>query len=244
MKKMTMFLLVATSFLASGVFANPQASTQKEQTPSNISADLRTEIEKLDSPELSQRIEGAYNLGNMGESAAPAIPFLLQVLERNEGMVEVPKASLDYFEKDTAFLVFSGKAATINPAQIVASVALVKIGKPALGPLRAALLKADPTELPFAYVAEALTRMQDPTTTKMLLGMLSSENRHTRFRIAEALAHSKDPASVDALIGALKDQDSSVKSSAARSLKRITGQDFGEDAGKWQEWRAKNKPTQ
>lgn len=244
MKKMTMFLLVAISFLASGVFAIPQASTQKEQTPSDLPADLRTEIEKLRSPDLSQRIEGAYNLGKMGERAAPVVPFLLQVLERNEGMEEVPRASLDYFEKDTAFLVFGGKAATINPVQIVASVALAKIGKPALEPLRAALLKADPTELPFAYVAEALARMQDPTTTKMLHGMLSSENRHMRFRVAEALAHSKDPASVDALIGALKDQDSSVKSSAARSLKRITGQDFGEDAGKWQEWRAKNKPTQ
>lgn len=176
----------------------------------------------------------------MGEKAAPAIPFLLEVLQRYEGMVEVEEGSLKYFEKDAAFMVFGGKTNTINPVQMVASVALAKIGKPAIEPLRTALLKADPTELPFAFIVAALARMQDPTTTKMLHGMLSSENQHTRSRIVGALAYSKDPSSIDVLIQALKDQDSSVKSAAARSLKKITGQDLGEDVGKWEQWRAKN----
>jgi len=244
MKRIISTLLAAISLLAAPLLAKGHPSPQKEKIPATISPDVRKELEALLSSELPQRLAGAYNLGNMGEKAAAAIPFLIDVLHQNEGMVEVDKELLKYFDKDAAFLVFSGKAATINPVQIVASDALVKIGKPAIEPLCAVLPKADASNLPFAYVVEVLVRMQDPATTKMLHGMLSNENRHARFRIAEALAHSKDPATVDVLIGALKDQDSSVKSAAAKSLKKITGQDYGEDVRKWEEWRAKDKLKQ
>lgn len=244
MKRTSGALLVVISVLALPLLVDGRRTPQKEKISPSVSADVRKELEKLLSSEQPQRLEGAYNLGNMGEKAASAIPFLVDVLQQNQGMVEVEKGSLKYFDKDTAFMVFGGKAATINPVQIVASDALVKIGKPAIQPLRAALSKADPAELPFAYVSEVLARMQDPATTKMLLGMLSDSNPHTRSGIADALGYSKDTATVDALIAALKDQDSGVKSSAAQSLKKITGQDYGEDASKWGEWRAKNKAKQ
>jgi hypothetical protein len=221
-----------------------KSNPQKGKIPASTPPEIRVELEKLLSSELPQRLEGAYNLGNMGAKAVLAIPFLIGVLHDNEGMVDVDEASLKFFEKDTTFMVFGGKAATINPMQIIVSVALAKIGKTAREPLRAELSKADPAMLPFAYFADSLVRMQDPDTTKMLIAMLSDSNRQKRYRIAEALRYSKDPASIDALITALKDQDSNVKSAAGNSLKRITGQDFGEDASKWEEWRGKNKPKQ
>jgi HEAT repeat protein len=41
---------------------------------------------------------------------------------------------------------------------------------------------------------------------------------------------------VPALIQVLGDEYESAGGNAARALKAITGQDFGEDAGRWQEW--------
>lgn len=204
-----------------------------------IPADVQSELDRLRSADRSSRIQGAYQLGEMGERAAPAIPLLIETLGQREGMVDVAEESLKYFEKDASFMVFGGKAATINPVNMVATVALSKIGKPAIGPLRKALATAEPRELPFAYFADALAGIQDPVVTKELLGMLGSENPYARSRIASALARSKDPASIDALIGALKDPEKDVRETAARSLQKISGQDFGEDAAKWQEWRAR-----
>jgi HEAT repeat protein len=241
MKKTISTLLVTVSLFAGPLLAIAQTSPQKDKIPATMSPDVRKELEAVLSSELQKRLEGAYNLGTMGEKAAEAIPFLIDILQQDDGMTDVDQDSLKFFEKDAVFLVYNGKAATINPVQMVVSDALVKIGKQAIEPLRAMLPKADPTELPFAYAAGILARMQDPATTKMLHGMLSDDNRHVRSRVVEALARSKDPATVDALIGALKDQDASVKSAAARSLKKITGQDLGEDARKWEDWRAKDK---
>jgi HEAT repeat protein len=60
---------------------------------------------------------------------------------------------------------------------------------------------------------------------------------------SECLPKRKDPAVIDALIAALKDQESSVKSAAARSLSKITGQKYAEDASQWEQWRSKNQTT-
>jgi hypothetical protein len=242
MRSRTVFLLIVIATLSLGLTTYAQTNSQKDKIPATIPASVTTELEKLLSEALALRLEGAYNLGNMGEKAAPAIPFLISTFEDYDGMTEVDESLLKYFEKDATFMVFGGKANTINPVQMVVTVALAKIGKPAIEPLRSALSKADPTNLPFAYIVDSLTRMQDSATTKILIGMLSDPNRHKRFRIAEALRQSKDSAAIDALITALKDQDSGVKSAAALSLKRITGQNLGEDAANWEEWRAKNRP--
>ena len=244
MRSRILSFLVVVAFLSLGLRTNAQTNPQKDKIPATISGDVRTELEKLLSSELAQRLEGAYNLGNMGEKAAPAIPFLIATFDDYQGMTEVGESLLKYFEKDDVFMVFGGKANTINPVQMVVTAALGKIGMPAIEPLMAALRKADPTNLPFAYIAKSLARMQDPQTTKLLLGLLTDPNEHKRSRAAEALRHSKDPNVVDPLIAALKDQNSNVKSNAALSLKKITGQNFGEDAAKWEESRAKNKPKQ
>jgi hypothetical protein len=243
-KKTILTFLTAVSFLSATLWANAQTSSEKQRIPSGASPELRKELEKLLSSELTQRLEGAYNIGNMREKAALSIPILMEVLKGYDGMVEVDEPSLKYFEKGTAFMVYQGKANTINPVHIVVTDALGKIGKPAIEPLRAALPQANPKELFFSYAADALAKTQDPEAAKILLSILSTGDATARFRIAESLRYSKDPASVDALIQALKDKDKEVKSAAARSLNKITGQAFGEDANKWEEWRAKNKPNQ
>lgn len=244
MKKTLLTFVAVTTLLTASLWANAQTSSEKLSIPSGASPELKKELEKLLSSELPRRLEGAYNIGNMREQAVLAIPILMELLKGYDGMVEIDEASLKYFEKDTAFLIVGNRANTINPVHILLTDALGKIGKPAIEPLRAALPKADPKELYFPYVAEALAKTQDPEATRMLLDLLSTGDANARFRIAGALRHSNDPASVDALIQALKDKDKEVRSTAARSLKKITSQAFGEDAGKWEEWRAKNKASQ
>jgi HEAT repeat protein len=41
---------------------------------------------------------------------------------------------------------------------------------------------------------------------------------------------------IPALIQALDDESIHVRTSAVRALKAITGQDFGEDPARWQQW--------
>jgi hypothetical protein len=234
------FLTVASLLVAPGL-ARAQANSEKGTVRAGVSPELRKELEQLMSSELPRRLEAAYNIGLMGEKAAAAIPTLIEVLKGYEGMKEVDEVSLGYFDKTTAFMVFEGKANTINPVHILVTDALGKIGKAAIEPLRASLLDADPKELLFPYLADALAKMQIPEATAILLPILSGGDTTARFRIAGSLRYSKDAASVDALFQALRDSDKEVRSTAARSLGRITGQSFGEDVKKWEEWRAKGK---
>ena len=106
------------------------------------------------------------------------------------------------------------------------------------------MLATDPTELPYAYAVDIMAKMQDPATTKALIGMLADQNAHVRSRIVGALKYSKDPAAVDALITELNDRETYIRNDAATALKRITGQSFGADANKWREWQAKSKGGQ
>lgn len=62
-----------------------------------------------------------------------------------------------------------------------------------------------------------------------------------RPSVIRALAGVKDNNVETCLAIALRDGDSKVRANAAWALKEITGEDFGEDPIKWQEWLQKNK---
>ncbi|HHT9120077.1 MAG TPA: HEAT repeat domain-containing protein [Candidatus Hypogeohydataceae bacterium YC41] len=72
-----------------------------------------------------------------------------------------------------------------------------------------------------------------------LIATLKDGDSHVRQNAAEALGRIKDTSAVEPLIAALK-QDY-LRASAAWALWMITGEDFGEDSKKWQEWWEKNK---
>ncbi len=63
--------------------------------------------------------------------------------------------------------------------------------------------------------------------------------------LGEIAAKSKDAAyrteTVELLIPLLNDEHPRVRGAAAKSLRAITGQDFGEDAFRWQWWWEKQK---
>jgi hypothetical protein len=219
------------------------AGAQRPSAPAapdaaSLAAPLRALVEKLGAPTMAQQIEGAYGLGQMGASAAPAIPFLLLALRRDVGMVDVDTALLKYFEPGTSYLAGRGVVMMINPAQDVASASLAKIGRPAIAPLSRALQGADPSELFFGYLTDALARVPDPAATAVLLDLLRGANRSARFRVASSLRWNRDPATLDPLIDVLGDSAASVRRTAARALERRTGQSLGEDAARWRAWRA------
>jgi hypothetical protein len=210
--------------------------------PPDHAAKLKLELEKLLSLKLSLQMEGAYNLGEMREKSAPAVPFLIDVLSHSGGVKEVDASALKFLESDSVGIVSGSTFMTVYPVQNVASKALGKIGEPAIDLIQSSVLKNDPTKSAFSFGVDALARMQNPKATKLIHALARSDNVQTRRQIIESLSLNKDPASIDLLIESLTDTVSVIRSSAADSLRRITGKDFGADVGKWNEWWATNKP--
>lgn len=77
-----------------------------------------------------------------------------------------------------------------------------------------------------------------------IIANLQSQDADTRAEAITNLAILKDLDSVALLIPRLRDEDRMVRLRATEALAWITGQDFGEDEGKWNEWFARNKPVQ
>jgi len=90
-------------------------------------------------------------------------------------------------------------------------------------------------------VAYALREIKDPRAVEPLISALKDSDWRVRQAAVIVLGEIKDPRAVEPLISALKDIDPNVRWPAAEALKKITGQDFGEDQRKWQEWWEKSK---
>ncbi len=74
-----------------------------------------------------------------------------------------------------------------------------------------------------------------------LLPLLEDEDSTVRFKTAWALGQIDEPLAVGDLIEALNDKSSQVKSAAHKSLKKLTGEDFGRSYDKWKEWHDRNQ---
>jgi hypothetical protein len=77
-----------------------------------------------------------------------------------------------------------------------------------------------------------------------IIADLQSQDAAIRAEAMTYLAMLKDLDSVTLLIPGLRDEDRMVRLRATEALAWVTGQDFGEDEGKWNEWWARNKPVQ
>lgn len=225
--------------LSLGATIPAQAQTPN---PSTLAPPLRALVASLRDTSLARQLAGAYGLGQLGSRAAPAIPFLFEVLQRYDGMTEVDSSLLKYFDKRTTFLFANGKANAINPAQIVAAASLAEIGRPAVPAIQAALASADPKELFFPYLTNALAGMTDATADAVLYKLIRDPRPHARSRVASSLRLRTDPASLDTLIAVLADTSGIVRDAAAIALQRRTEQKFGENVAKWREWRATQPP--
>lgn len=123
-----------------------------------------------------------------------------------------------------------------------AATALGKLGD-ARGaePLMAALADADANVR--SSVVKALGELGDRRAGPRLLPLLGDKDGTMRQVAAESLGKVGDVTCVESLIVALKDKEAPVRSAAAGALGQISGQNFGQDRKKWEQWWKQNKKT-
>ena len=82
-----------------------------------------------------------------------------------------------------------------------------------------------------------LSRGGDNSSMNLLINMLNRDTEsEIRGRAAEALGNYQNRRAVQALISALDDDDFGVIYQAEQSLRKLTGEDFPDDSGRWNEW--------
>lgn len=82
-----------------------------------------------------------------------------------------------------------------------------------------------------------------------LAGQADAEEEGGRFRVAasasRAVREEKKPLSsntpLEPILACLRFKDPKMRAEAAQSLRKLTGQEFGEDAAAWDAWWAENK---
>lgn len=89
--------------------------------------------------------------------------------------------------------------------------------------------------------SKALGELKDPRAVEPLIAALKDEMDPVQSSAAKALGKIKDVRAVEPLITALKDENSDVQWEISESLTKITGQVFGRDQIKWQNWWKENK---
>jgi HEAT repeat protein len=236
---------------------------QLSQTSSAVSADVKKQIEKLQSGSPRQKINAARNLGEMGEKAAPAAPYLIELIDSQEKH----ESLLDKFYNTVSILGTSGDYVMYESQQ-----ALGRIGRPAVKPLSTVLLKHSRSRVRY-NAAIVLGNIKDLDSVAPLIAALKTDTDYeVRMWSAAALGNLSDTWSINALdnavpalMEALKDKDSNVQQKAAYALGKmkamaavpaliealktdggnsdaglalfmITGQRLGDDPQKWQEW--------
>jgi len=119
-------------------------------------------------------------------------------------------------------------------------------------PALATALRDDPDEEVREEAARALQRIHNPAVVRTLveasrepdprnISMASENAAQVRVEAVVALGQYEEPYVVDALISALDDSSLVVHRAAIRSLRILTGQDFGDDPTAWLRWRQTTK---
>ena len=218
-------------------FANLACASEgptKADIPAGLAPELKGLIEDTFAPEPKKRAEAAERLGEMGEKAAAAVPFLIRLVHDDA------TASRETFEGAVKYTVM---------------VSLGKIGSPAVEPTIAALRRSSgqkrvdlilalgdikdrrvvgaflsvlddsdqevcwraAEELMF-YLEHNPSFRKLPGLTQSLIHATEHKNPEVRGYITKALGKSRDPAAFETLVKLLKDPDDSVRRDAIWAL--------------------------
>lgn len=247
--------------LLAGLVASPENIT--ENSPSayspNVAADVVKQIKKLQSNDPYARVRAAYALGDMGYRATPAVPFLINAL----GDTEVGKSLSD---KLFGFLFLGGGGCGVSTAAMNNLVRIgspsvdpligalrhpdsriryhsaLALDSLALGGFKAqnavpALIEALRDENPQVknFAARSLGDIEDQRAVEPLIHALRDEDMGVRGDAASALGKLKDKRAIQPLLAMLKEKKQNYQF-AIEALREITGQSFGDDLRKWQEF--------
>lgn len=189
-----LIVLMIAALTACGGLKGPMIP--KSSIPAAIDADVKNEIERLYSSSSSKRENGAHNLGIIGKEAAPAVPFLIDMLK----------------DKD-------------EDVRVNAAIALGKIGDPrSVEPLIIALKDEDEDEEVRGPAAIALGDIKDPRAVEPLIVALkliaesSEEEKLIGKNAAIALGKIGDPRAIEPLISAMKDEEKGLKEKVVRNM--------------------------
>jgi len=222
-------------YLLSGGFVYAQSKIPKDKYSRKNPVEVTNKIKKLNSSDPKERALAAYELGEMGKKAAPAIPFLLELvkdtsplawnlttgafLERTSPAEEaiVAVAKISYPEIEPVVEVF-------NLAEKEAAKRVINgLGRKdwATNVLLATLKNKDP-QLRLAAIHNL---GGTPDIKKNVVEILISALRDPYPEVREAAAGSfnkfSDKRSVKPLIAALRDKNAKVKERAAYALGEI-----------------------
>jgi len=192
------------------------------EIPEGMAPQVRVHVESLFSTNPAVRAQAVEKLGAMGHRAQVAAPFVTANVLRGESGKKLPT---------TVVSVFTSPAGT--------AVELEKLGIPALKPLIEHLKQQGGPSVGVDVTAPGIG--SGNLLVGRLIDRLKHPNANVRQRAARLLGTMNNPRAVDPLIEALSDSDARVRDNAAESLKRLTGEDFGTDQQKWQQWRGEKR---
>ena len=89
--------------------------------------------------------------------------------------------------------------------------------------------------------ARSLGHIHDSRAVEPLIAALKDENWEVRRAAFGSLGRIRDARAVEPLITILEDKESNDKKKAEEGLEQITGQKFGQNHKKWQQWWDENK---
>jgi HEAT repeat protein len=183
--RVIVILLITTNIV---YFVHAKLNIPKEKIPLNIPADIKQQIERLYSSNQRERVVALEKLGQMGERAAPAIPFIIGMLDDFE---------LYYYREYHRFKRYS------VVVSMIAVQALIDIGEPAFKPLVAELKNKDPRVR--INVMWGLSQIADPRTAGPLIETLADRDSQVRAKAFAALCDMASLRTIEALTAALNE---------------------------------------
>lgn len=224
MKLKVMTALVAVCCVVSKTYAQPEIP--KEQIPTNISSKVRHQIERLYSTSANERRLAMTELGKMGTSASEAIPFAVEMLadtgsyignETTKCLGKIGKPAVE-----PVISVLASEADVRTKCKAATTLGYLKDER-AVKPLVEAALDDSNRGAGFLYAAAvALTEVNSPRTTEMLIAALAENRLLVRNNAAYILSHTKDTKAVDSLMKALQDETQKTRNIGAFEFGEIT----------------------
>ena len=181
------------------------AGFEMRQTSDRIPADLRSEINALNSSDPIVRATAACSLRRMRERAAPAIPYLIRMLgdDTPTGAIRCEREGWRGDGEDSS----PGKEAAMT---------LACIGRQAVEPLISVVRNGDHRVRMNSIFA--LGVINDERTVDPVIAAVNDPAWQVREKAAWGLGLKKDPRVAEALVPALRDAEWQVRSQAAWAL--------------------------
>jgi HEAT repeat protein len=183
------------------------ACASQIRIPTDVPEDIREEIDRLHSSNSTERISAIDNLRKMGSKAAPAVPFLVEILGDRS---EIGRAASDALTEIGSPAVESLLKALNNKRSCVRSNAvgaLRKISDPRVEDALIKALKDKNAKVRWgasSYFSEKATAR----AILFLIEALRDEYSMVRENTISALGKLKDPRAIKPLIALLKEDDS------------------------------------